>query len=240
MPMTNRVMKVLCRLLFTGCLVTTISCGLDDQKPGLDIFSNTFDFSKDQHGFQVGFSDYSAKPEDTVRYALKYAYTLDPRGDKAILISGNNYSQDLFMFLKKKLTGLQPGTSYTITFNVEFASNARIGSSIMGESVYMKVGATAIEPKSTVNNDKYVMNIDKGDQSQSGADMIAIGNVAAPSDSDEYAKIQRTNASSIDQPLQVRTNEDGELWLIVGTDSAFDGVTTLFYTSISVVLSTSN
>lgn len=241
---TITFMKVLCSLLFISYLLTAISCVTDKEKPGLYIFSNTFDFDKDQHGFLTGFSDYPAELRDTAFYKLKSAYTIEPGGQKAIMLSGNNYSDDLFMYLKKKLTGLQPATDYTIIFNVEFASDAKAGNvgagGSPGESVFLKAGATGIEPKSVIESGNYVMNIDKGNQAGSGSDMITIGNVAVPATAEGYTKIVRTNSSFTDNPLKVRSNESGELWLIVGTDSGFEGTTTIYYTSISVVLSATN
>jgi hypothetical protein len=146
------------------------------------------------------------------------------------------------MFLKKRLSGLKPSTDYTITYNVEFYSNARANVSGVtpGENVYLKVGATNLEPKSVIDKGKVIMNIDKGNQDTDGSDMVTIGDVSVPDGTDGYIKTYRSNASSIDKPLKVRTNNEGDLWLIVGTDSAIEGVTTLFYTSISVVLSSSN
>lgn len=237
-------MKALCRLLCISCLLIATSCNLEDQKPGLYISSNTFDFDEDQHGFVTGFSDYPAVARDTGFYELRSAYTTEPGGEKAMMLSGNNHSDDLFMFLKKKLTGFQPSTDYTITFNVEFASDAKAGSvgagGAPGESVFLKVGATDIEPKSVIDNGNYIMNIDKGNQAESGSDMITIGDIAVPPGSNGYTKVTRTNSASTDNPLKVRTNNRGELWLIVGTDSGFEGTTTIYYTSISVVLSATN
>jgi hypothetical protein len=227
-------MKAMCRLLFAGIFILLMSCDQDEGKPGIDIFSETFDFNEDQHGFEGGFSDYPAGPDDSVVFELQYAYTVEPEGgEKAIMLSGNNRSDDLFMFLKKKLTGLQSNTDYTITFDVEVGS-----AGAPGETVFLKVGATDIEPKSVIDKGNFVMNIDKGNQAEDGIDMVTIGDVAAPS-SGVYVKINRTNAST-DRPLEVTSNNKGELWLIVGTDSGFKGTTTLYYTTISVVLSSPN
>ena len=36
--------------------------------------------------------------------------------------------------------------------------------------------------------------------------------------------------------FNVTTSDDGTLWLVVGTDSGFEGITTLYYDRISVTL----
>jgi hypothetical protein len=236
-------MKAKCGLFFI-IFLTFSACNLEDGDPGITIFSDTFNFDEDQHGFAGGFSEYPAGPYDSSFYELQFAYTREPGGAKALMLSGINHSDDLFMFLKKKLTGLEPNTDYTITFNIEFASDAEEGmvgvGGAPGESVFLKVGATAIEPKSVIERGRYIMNIDKGQQGEDGIDMVVIGNVAVPAGSDGYAKVVRTNASSTERPLEVKSTKDGELWITVGTDSGFEGKTTLFYTAISVVLSARN
>jgi hypothetical protein len=233
-------MKALCRLLVMGLLPVIFSCN-DELKPGIEIFSNTYDFAEDLHGFVPGFSDYPAGSDDSIYYQLKYDYADQAGIGKSIMLSGNNRENGLFMFLKKKLTGLQPNTEYTITFNVDFASNAQIGvAGYPAENVLMKVGATDIEPKRVIENDHFIMNIDKGEQGQNGVDMIIIGDISIPSGNNGYINVSRSNSSFTDNPLEVKSNNRGELWLIVGTDSAYKGITTVYYTSISVVLSAPN
>jgi hypothetical protein len=232
-------MNAKCRLLFIGIVIVLVSCNSDEGKQGISIFSETFDFDDGLYEFQAGFSDYPAGPDDSAYFELRYAYTEEPGGDKAIMLSGNNHSDDLFMFLKKKLSGLQPNTDYTITFDVEVSSNAYTPAGTADETVFLKVGATDIEPKSVIDKGKFVMNIDKGNQAEDGIDMVTIGDVAVPSNTGTYIKINRTNAST-DHPLEVTSNNRGELWLIVGTDSGYQGITTLYYTTISVVLSSPN
>jgi hypothetical protein len=147
------------------------------------------------------------------------------------------------MFMKKKITGLRPNTDFTLTFEVAFSSNAKQGmvgpAGAPGENVYLKVGATSFEPKPVIDNRMYVMNIDKGELSQGGSDMIPVGNVAVPSTTDGYVNVTRTNTTYNGSPFEVRSNNEGEVWLIVGTDSGYEGITTLFYTSVYVALSSS-
>jgi hypothetical protein len=74
-------------------------------------------------------------------------------------------------------------------------------------------------------------NFDKGDQAQSGHDLIAIGNFA-----------QETAAGDCLEPLysgkMLTTGSDGHvatsdsqgrLWLIVGTDSGYEGLTRAYF-----------
>jgi hypothetical protein len=228
-------------------LFIAAGCDLDSKGDRISIFSVSFDFNEGEHGWQHGFSDFPAGPDDSIKFELKYAYIDKPanlNGGKSIMLSGNNRNGDLFMFLKKKLTGLQPNADYTITFKVEFASDAKAGitapGGAPGEGVLVKVGATEIEPKSVIENGKFVMNIDKGNQNENGEDMILIGDIASRSTSTDGYSLIALNNSTVNgyggQPTIVRSNSKGELWLVVGTDSEFRGTTTLYYTRVDVFL----
>lgn len=231
-----RYMKAVCRLSFFAILVVFSGCMSDADSSAIAIFSENFDFAADQHGWQHGFSEFP--PKDSLAYELKYAYGAELNGTNSIMLSGNNRSTNLFMYLKRKLEGLTPNTTYTLTFNVSLFSTGETsltGTPAASEKVYLKVGATGIEPKSVIDKTQYVMNIDKGMQEESGDDMVTIGNVSTPSGT--YGQITRTNSTNADAPFQVKSNSRGEIWLIVGSDSGATGVTTLYYSKISVTLS---
>lgn len=42
--------------------------------------------------------------------------------------------------------------------------------------------------------------------------------------------------SNVDDPLMITTDENGQLWLFVGTDSGFEGRTVLYYDTIQVMI----
>jgi hypothetical protein len=234
------------KVLFCTLIVMSIAgCSMQDDSTGFLISADASDFSVGLEGWVGDFADYPTGSGDSAFYELRFEYTNRPSNlgpaQKAILLSGNNHSDDLFMFIKKKVAGLRPNTEYIMVFDVEFASNAEknyvgVGGA-PGESVYVKAGASSIEPRKIVDGDFYRLNIDKGNQSNSGSDMIVIGNIAV--DSQEYNLTTRSNSNQNFQ-FRATSNSSGELWLIVGTDSGFEGTTTLYYTKVNVVFSTSN
>jgi hypothetical protein len=158
------------------------------------------------------------------------------------MMSGNNHSDDLFMFVKRKIAGLLPNTNYTLVFEIELASDATEGSvgvgGSPGENVYLKAGASSVEPTKVVQSNQYVLNIDKGNQSTAGSNAIVLGDIATPAGRHGFTLISRTNASYAAQPFIGKTNSAGEIWLLVGTDSAFEGTTTVYYTKMNIVFST--
>jgi hypothetical protein len=236
------VMKMCCKGSSLIILVFFFACQTDESdSAAFLISSNDFDFSKGTHGWEPGFADYPAGPDDSTLYELEYAYTDDvPESilsKKSFMLSGSNRNQDLFMYLKKKISGLKPETEYTVTFTVELASNLDPLISASG-SIYLKAGATRREPKSVIDAGNYVLNIDKGDDGAPGADVITLGDIAAPTSSLGYAVMTRNNTMTNSRYV-ARTDVNGDLWLIVGTDSNMEGTIKIFYTRINVVLSAS-
>ncbi|HEY3402111.1 MAG TPA: hypothetical protein VGK59_01925 [Ohtaekwangia sp.] len=220
-------------------------CGLSNDQ-GLEIYSDYYDFNEGLDGWTVDFADYPSGDQDSASYELQFAHTSLPgnlSGRKGIMMSGYNYSDDLFMFMKKKVTGLPPNKLFTIVFQIELASNAPTGAigvgGAPGESVYVKAGASTMEPKKVVEQDQYVLNIDKGNQLESGEDVITLGNIAVSPNTTEYELITRSNMN-MNALFYAQTNSKGELWLIVGTDSGFEGLTTVYYTQLNFVFSATN
>lgn len=200
----------------------------------------TYDFESDAQGWQADWADYPVT--DSIFYELESKHTSLPSyiipNQKGILIKGNNHSDDLFMFLKKKLTGLLPNRKYAIQFQLEMASDARSNAIGVGGSpgLYIKVGATTFEPKKITGDVGgtlyYVMNIDKGNQSIPGTQMDTIGKTSVSDTTTRFTIINRQNKKL----FYATTNANGELWAIVGTESAFEGLSTLYYSKIVLTL----
>lgn len=238
-------MKVCGKLILAILLLGLAGCDLSADQNGILVFSYSFDFSQSQNDWEVDFTDFPSGNDDSLFYELQYAYTDRPAnlGEnlKSMMVSGNNHSDDLFMFMKKKITDLNPNTDYTIVFDVELASNAPRGAAGVGgspgESVFLKGGAIGTEPKKVIEANRYTLNVDKGNQSVPGENTVVLGNIAVDYDTKDYTLITRNNASTYNTPFIAKSNSKGEMWLIVGTESGFEGTTTLYYTKINVVFS---
>jgi hypothetical protein len=154
------------------------------------------------------------------------------------LMSGNNHSDDLFMYLKRQITGLARNTTYLLDVAVTIDTNAPascggIGGS-PGESLFFKIGAVPFEPASSLNSiGMLTLNLDKGNQAIGGTDMKVVGNISntlsCPNSTYQPKTLNLTGFS-------VTSSADGTLWIIVGTDSGFEGITTLYYDRISATL----
>jgi hypothetical protein len=200
----------------------------------------SYDFQSGSEGWISDFADYPNEPDVEIWYEFQFSTSNLPApldtNDGALRQSGDNHSDDLFMFIKKKVTGLLPNHMFSVSIEAEIATcipDDMIGlGGSPGGSVYIKAGAFQNEPMKILNNSEnwFRMNIDKGNQSQEGLNMKIIGNMENGSDTDIWT-LKTIKTSS---PVYVTSNDNGEIWLILGTDSGCEDRTVIYYNSISI------
>lgn len=243
-----RVRWIVALALCAAFLVSLMGCEMTGDGGVNDELRFDYTFEEGTQGWTGGFADLPVDYEEDV-YQLRFAHADRPAevGEgKALMLSGQNASDDLFMFVKKGLTGgdgIEPDTSYQVSFEVEFATDAPAGAAGIGgppgEAVWVKVGAAPVEPLPVEQGDMgtnyYLMNIDKGRQNDDGEHAMRIGDVAKE-ESEEFGVYELKTVDNLDDPLEVTSDAEGNLWVFVGTDSGFEGRTTLYYTSIGVQL----
>lgn len=216
-------------------LFFSIACE-KNENPGREF---DFAFKSDHDGWQSFFSDYPQGSE--ALYELTFEYTTLPEplntSVPALKISGINHSDDLLSFIYRKFDGLQPNKKYAVTFEVTLASNVSDNSFGIGGApdLAFGVGGISFEPSNTVDQDGWHRpNFVSRLQSRASNDtLIMTGTIGAGEDVIEYSLINRNNKNN---PVMVTTNSKGELWLMMGTDSGFEGTTTLYYNSIKINL----
>ena len=203
----------------------------------------SWDFSEGDFDWQGDFADYPSGEDDFFQLDSGLRPLPNNLGDDtALFITGDNRSDDLFMYFRREINGLEPNTDYEVNFDIELASNAPDGSIGIGgspaNSVFLKAGVTLIEPLPLVDaSGDLRLNIDKGNQANSGTDSVLLGDIAKP-ESDtfdfDYEIIERTNQ----EPFVFSTDDSGSAWLYFGTDSGFEGTTALYYTNFAVDFTT--
>ena len=114
------------------------------------------------------------------------------------------------MFLKRQVIGLGPNTSYGVSVSIDLATDVPAGLVGIGGS-----------PGESV----FRLNIDKGNQAQGGESMVVLGNVAYREVQAREYRIKTLDNKGL--PLMVDTDSQGRVWLIVGTDSGFEGLSGL-------------
>ena len=199
----------------------------------------SFDFESDAEGWTVGFADLPVDYDQSI-YELDHEHRPLPGGleGSGIYVQGHNRSDDLFIFLKRRVDGLRPDTAYAVSVSIDLATNVPAGSfgigGSPGESVFVKAGTSTVEPVTEDSNRYLRMNIDKGNQANSGESMVVLGNVVHPEVANREYRIKTLDNTHL--PLSVTADGEGRVWLIVGTDSGFEGLTRLYYARISYTL----
>lgn len=234
-------------------ILTILSCAASVQESASPV-SKSFDFRNGALGWQAGFARYPPATDEDGDYQLRAELrSLPPElgiSGTAFYFQGYNHSDALFMFMKHRLSvadGIIAGQTYQVNFTLVFASNAQSGcggtGGSPGDSVNLRAGASPAEPLPLLDISRpfpYLeMNVDIGGGSGPHKDGIAAsfaGPIAngAPCDSapKELISIQRNHQHT----TLVNANSKGELWLLVGTDSGFNGFTSLYYQRIDVTL----
>lgn len=226
-----------------GSLVWLPTCGGGPAAPS-DTRTFAFDFARSAEEWTPGFSDYPPAWEPQMELVAEHRPLPPPldgtRG--GLFISGNNFSADLFMFWKRRVDGLRSDRSYAVEFTVEFATDVPKGVGGIGrpdKGVSVKVGVSSAEPTVVPGpvgecpSYLYCLTIDKGNQSQGGTDAVVIGTVGNLSGTETWElKELRSEPGS----LTITPSPTGAVWLLVGTDSGFEGRTSLYYTRIIAIL----
>lgn len=214
-------------------------CSLQDDAPALDLFTLTYEFNDGMEGWEAGFTDYpvSATPEADSIYLwqsefVKSAPITGGRG--AYRLSCDNVNGDVFMYIKAKIEGLAPNTNYNLVYSINLVSNAE-----NSQGLFLKAGASDLEPKKVIDDNYYVLNIDKGVDAAPGENAISFGEIGRPPVTDEkYYTVVKDNTSHYN-PFIARTNSKGEMWVIIGADSTKPGPVEIYFTSVTLFFSAS-
>ena len=216
---------------------TLAACGSPSAPSDEHVF--TFDFARSAEGWTSGFCDFPVGWEPQMELVAEHRGLPSPldQGGGGLYIAGNNHSDDLFMFWKGRVGGLQPGGTYSVDISIQFATNIPKGVGGIGgspdTSVFVKVGGSSTEPVvvavDAAGRREYNLSIDKGNQSQSGKGAVVIGTAGNLSGTATWELKELKSGPS---RLSLTAAPDGSAWLLVGTDSGFEGPTALYYTRV--------
>lgn len=116
-------MKRIIIYLLALTTIFSLSCQKSDNPPNPSngiLFNDSF--AANTNGCEGEYIDYGT-PQDSL---IKFEYVGLPKPlnetQKALRLYGENRSDDLFMFISKKLTNLSPDSTYNLLFEVELAS----------------------------------------------------------------------------------------------------------------------
>ena len=204
-----------------------------------------YTFNQETHSWIPGLCDY--KLDATELQFKAEVRQLPPKLQsdlRAYYLQCHNTPDDLFMFLKKELSasdGIEPNRTYGVSIHVGFLSNAPSGLAGIGgspgASVVLKAGVSLLEPVAILDTERlYVrLNLDKGDQIQSGGDLQVVSTIEngqPPQAIQPYVYLERVHHF----PTFVHTDRRGVLWITVGAESGFEGLTGIYFYEIIVTL----
>lgn len=196
-------------------------------------------------GFTPLFADLPAQGQDI--YELDFAWeTLPPplEARRGLRLTGHNRSDDLAMMIVGPVGGLEAGVRYAVELEVELASDVPGGcfgsGGSPGDGVYVKLGVLGRRPGAVTVDEGGVPTLrpdfDFGQQSQSGADAVVVGTLANRQDCEAEGEWELKTLSTRGRPLEATADEAGRLWVVAGTDSAFEGLTRYYFTALRIRL----
>jgi len=232
-------MKIQLALLTTAFLTGLLNAcsGGSDKSPSpiqIDI-----EFNSATTDWIGGFSDYTSGTEPGA-VVVEPRSLPQPHNGFGLYTFGTNRSDDLFIYIKRKFMGFTPNVRYSLVFSVQFLTEAPAGcvgvGGAPGEAVTVKGGASPVEPLTVLANGQFQMNIDKGNQANSGKDALALGNIAnSNTNCNDWRYESKTLSPS--SPLQVTTDGGGSIWFLFGIDSGFESASNIYYQSVRVTAS---
>jgi|GEM_PF-1747996 len=227
-------------LLIYSCLSDTDDIVPDGSKPE---FVLTYDFSSGKGDWQTGFSEYPLSAADTLQIEAEMVSSIGALGGDSLLrLSAIDPVADIFPFIKLKVTGLTPSTEFNVLVETEFAAVNLdpIGTTYEGDQeVHLKAGVFENEPLLIPANDSIdvgysyeVLDIDKGNGVDVGNDMALLGTVVMPSPNVFSQLIRGINTGS---QLSGTSDADGNMWLLIGTDSETQMHQAFYYSRVAVL-----
>ncbi|MBS1241509.1 MAG: hypothetical protein H6R40_936, partial [Gemmatimonadetes bacterium] len=191
-------------------------------------------------GWTADFVDVPASQEPDVQFDAGTRTLPDNlgAGQQGLYHAGTNISDDLFMFFRKQVSGLEPGTAYQATFELTFASTAGAGCDVGPSSIWIKAGLSPQVPARTVDGSGNLrLTVDKGQQASDGATALNLGDIrnavpGCPSGGTWGGKTLTSGGRS----LTVTTTSDGKLWLYFGSESGFEIRHELYFLHLKATL----
>lgn len=193
-----------------------------------------FTFAAPDTSWTSSYADYALGQEGSIGFAATYEEVPAPLQTlRGLRHYSRNESDDLFMYIHRKVEGLRPSTRYRLTLSVTFATDAPPGcpgaGGPPGEAVVIKTGLLSSPPTNIVNGNIVRTAFDIGHQSLAGVDSIVIGNIAKRTGPCGTSSYESKTLNTNDAGFEAMSDASGRLWLYIGSDSGYEGHMSLYY-----------
>jgi len=229
-----------CRVMSLSMLISLAACGgggggsaPSPTPPSPPVVERSFDFAQGNGGWLSGQADYTPQTAPT---GVVFDIRALPTGftGSGFYVAGRNNSDDAFLYIKTKISGLTASTTYAVSSRVDFLSSAPTGclgvGGAPGESVWVVFAVSTAEPLTVFNGADYRVNLQRGNQSVGGPEGIVLGDIANGStDCSNPPWREKTLSSPEPAALSVRADERGEAWVLVGIDSGYESFSSVYH-----------
>jgi hypothetical protein len=96
----------------------------------------------------------------------------------------------------------------------------------------------AAEPGIDLEDGEYRFSLDKGNQTTGGSDLAVLGDVANGIECEEALSADPPpfRVLTFELETDVSTDDEGRIWVVIGSDSGFEGTTALYYRWVELTL----
>lgn len=237
-------------ILLGGVLLGLVGCNSNNEEIEVGYLESiSFDLSASDDEWVAGFADYPVNGEVDweLSSSANEAFTLATgEAGSGYFLHSMNRSDDTQMYITRKISGLKPSTHFDVAFDIQMATSVNdqcVGIGGAPHSVTVKAALSRLEPKAALDSlDHYRLNIDTGSQVNGGLDAQSLGNIGLESlqdcdpGGDQYGL---KNFNNEGERFEVTSDENGELWLTLLTDSGFEGPTSIYFTKADLSFSES-
>lgn len=236
--MTGGISKGFKILIIVSLAVSFIFSGCDRNDDEYDI-TFEYDFRESDHSWEPFFTGFNAGWEERMELEADYRTLPEPlqTDDGAYYISAANLSDNVKMLFRKQVGDLEPNTKYRVGYTVRFATSVPSGCAGIGgapgEAVKVIVNTGTIKPEPVFDeqdNDYYVLNVQYMNDPGEWYQNAIIGDIANSRECEEGYEYEIKEVTSVPFHDTVTSDENGNVWLLFGTRSGFEGKTELYYT----------
>ncbi|GLU51945.1 hypothetical protein [Dyadobacter frigoris] len=216
-------------------LISLYGCSGEKRNDVNPVRTMTSEFEEDTEGWIGDYALYNRI--DTTKIAFLMERDSLPAAIDSLKFSlrmeATNSGDSIFLFIKKKIVGLNPEKTYNVSFDINIGTDYPDLAKATGTIISLKAGASSTEPVKILNGGYYNVSIKKGLWNVDGSEMAILGDITNGIGRTTYQLVNRNSSS---KNISVKPDANGVIWVCVGEDTRYDKKTVLYFDNIKVVL----
>lgn len=222
------------RILLLAVLSLCACMGSDGFEQG-NVRYSFFDFSDGLQNWKAGFAGHSITSRQDESFDVSHSRLPALFNEsKALEIKGKNQGDTLFMFIKRQIHGLDPNTQYQLDCEVRLISELLTDTDNNQDiEVFFKYGSSVLEPQVAENEErgKFELSLDAMGSQESGGVLKYVQKINPPV-SRQTPGEQIINSFNV--PIRARTDAEGKLWVLMGTELLSQVEMAFYYNTIVI------